>query len=76
MLTEDLKREIEMLDKIAGEWHLFWNYIKVNDNKFAFYCLDELTRYPRKVITEFSTDDFSTGINRLMREIKAYLVVG
>ena len=71
MLTEALKLEIEMLDKIAKEKHLFWNYLKVNDNKFAFYCLDQLTHYPSgkawKVITEFSTDDFSTGLNRLIR---------
>jgi hypothetical protein len=75
MLTEALKREIEMLDKIAKEKHLFWNYLKVNDNKFAFYCLDQLTHYPKKVVTEFLTDDFSIGLNRLMREIKAYPVV-
>jgi hypothetical protein len=73
MLTEAEKQKIKTLEKLAKERDLAFEIVAFPDNlsRYLYFFISK----GRDRLLNFKTVTLTDGLNRLMREIKAYPVV-
>jgi hypothetical protein len=81
MLTEALKRKYEKLEKLAKKREVAFSVTTVYrwpddlSRNYIFKIFSTDLNYPL-TLSELTDKNYTSGLNRLMREIKAYPVVG